>query len=149
MPNLASKPVITLSTLAALAMTPVLASCSAAEAQTGERAAPAEEQTRQCFFPRQVNGFRSVEDENGRRVEDRVLIDVGAADTYEFQLMRRCPGLRFARNIALETAGQGRVCTGLDVDLIINDTLGPERCRVVGLRKLPADDPNARAGARD
>jgi len=138
--------------LSALILAPALASCAVAEAQTGDAAASSDQvddAPRKCFFPRQVNGFRSIENENGQRDERRILIDVGASDTYEFELVRSCPGLRFARSIALKTAGPGRVCTGLDVDLIVNDTLGPERCNVTMMRKLSADDPNARAGARD
>ena len=104
---------------------------------------------RQCFFARQVTGFRNVEDEEGRRDDTRVLVDVGARDTYEFELMRRCPGLRFARSVALVRKGPGRICDGLDVDLVVQEDISPVRCPVTMVRKLPADDPNARAGARD
>lgn len=150
---------------AALAFAPALASCGVAEAQTGaassasasadSQAAPqsasqetSDETTRQCFFARQVNGFRNVEDEDGQRIDTRVLIDVGARDTYEFELLRRCPSLRFARSIALERTGPGRICDGLDVDLIVNDTLNPDRCRVTMVRKLDPEEADARAGER-
>ncbi|MEP3421563.1 MAG: DUF6491 family protein [Erythrobacter sp.] len=133
-----------------------LSACAVAEAQTGqpiEESDASQEQTqstptRQCFFARQVNGFRNVEDAEGRRIDTRVLIDVGASDTYEFELLRRCPALRFARSIALQRTGPGRICDGLDVDLIVNDTLSPEKCRVTMVRKLDSDDPSSRAGAR-
>jgi len=142
--------------LALLTLAPLLAACGVAQAQSAadasasvqsEATAPAEEATRECFFARQVNGFRSVEDAAGQRLETRVLIDVGAADTYEFELLRRCHGLRFARSIALERSGPGRICGGLDVDLIVQDTLGPERCRVTMVRKLGPEEADARAGA--
>lgn len=142
-----------LAATALLVLAPALTACAVAEAQTGDAAEVAQtesaEGTRQCFFARQVNGFRNVEDEDGRRVDDRVLIDVGAADTYEFELLRRCPGLRFARSIALERTGPGRICDGLDVDLIVQDDISPERCRVTMVRKLSAGEPYARAGASD
>ncbi len=161
-----------LAVAAALLLAPALASCGVAEAQTGSQsdtltgaqnaaasqaaatpaslASPAsEETTRQCFFARQVNGFRNVEDEDGQRIDTRVLIDVGARDTYEFELLRRCPALRFARSIALERTGPGRICDGLDVDLIVNDTLSPDRCRVTMVRKLDPEEADARAGARN
>ncbi len=150
-----------LAAIAALALVPALAACGVAEARTvalvqseTASAADATEETssdratRQCFFARQVNGFRSVEDVDGQRVDEKVLIDVGAADTYEFELLRRCPALRFARSIVLDRVGPGRICDGLDVDLIVQDTLGPERCPVTMVRKLAPEEANARPGAK-
>ena len=89
---------------------------TAPDGEGGTDAAPGGD--RQCFFARQVTGFRNVEDEEGRRDDTRVLVDVGARDTYEFELMRRCPGLRFARSVALVRQGPGRFCDGLDAGMI-------------------------------
>ena len=154
--------------LAALALTPMLASCGVVESRaeamnlggdTVVQAAPSEQAAgeppagqnsgRQCFFARNVTGFRNIEGEDGRRVEDRVLIDVGAADTYEFGLQRRCPGLRFSRSIALDQTGVGRICDGLDVDLIVSEGGISQRCPVTMVRKLSAGELNARAGAKE
>ena len=152
--SLARPSIKPLAAIAALAMTPLLAACAVAEARTaqGEEAAAesgAADEQRQCFFARQVNGFRSVEDEEGRRVDTHVLIDVGASDTYEFELLSRCPGLRFARSIALVRQGPGRICDGLDVDLVVQDDISPLRCPVTMVRKLDPDEEGARFAGRD
>ncbi|QFT78799.1 DUF6491 family protein [Erythrobacter sp. THAF29] len=133
-----------------------LASCMTAQPDPASDAeapqtalAKAEETGRQCFFAEQVNGFRSIEDEKGRRSDTHVLIDVGASDTYEFELLRSCPGLRFARSIALVRQGPGRICDGLDVDLVVQDDISPLRCPVRMVRKLAPGEPYARQGAKE
>ncbi len=148
--------------IAALAFIPALASCAVAEAQTGgagsetaERAGETAHETaretggRQCFFARQVTGFRNIDNDDGTESDTRILVDVRAADTFEFELQHRCPELRFARSIAFDQTGVGRICGGLDVDLIVPDTnLGPQRCRVTMVRKLEPGEPGTRAGSR-
>ncbi len=144
-----------LTALAVLAFTPVIASCSVAEAQTNDASEGAEQAAReqggrQCFFARQVTGFRNIDEEGGGESDTRILVDVRAADTFEFELQRRCPELRFARSIAFDQTGVGRICNGLDVDLIVPDVnLGPQRCRVRMVRKLEPGEPGTRAGAKD
>lgn len=140
--------------LAALGLTPILASCGVAEARTGEptgeQAAEAvSDAPRQCFFARQVTGFRNVRDEEGDRVDTRLLIDVGASDTYEFELLRRCPGLRFARDIRFVQTGPGRICNGLDVDIVVTEGGIADRCHVTMVRKVEAGEDGARLSARD
>lgn len=142
-----------------LGLTPALAACSVAVAQ--DAAAPEtedaeetptarEEGGRQCFYIEQVSGFRTAKDEDGRRSDTRILVDVRASDTFELELMHRCPEVRWANDIGFRQTGSGRVCDGLDVDLIVPDsTLGPQRCPVVGVRKLAPGEPGARAGSRD
>ncbi|MHA7819939.1 MAG: DUF6491 family protein [Erythrobacter sp.] len=105
---------------------------------------------RQCFRAREVNGFRTVEDENGRRSEMKVLIDVRAADTFELTFQQRCPEIGWARSVGFSQTGVGRVCDGLDVDLIVPDpNLGDVRCPVVSVRKLAPGEEGARAGATE
>jgi hypothetical protein len=147
-----------LAAIAALAFIPALASCAVAEAQTGgagsetaERIGETARETggRQCFFARQVTGFRNIDNDDGTESDTRILVDVRAADTFEFELQHRCPELRFARSIAFDQTGVGRICDGLDVDLIVPDTnLGPQRCRVTMIRKLEPGEPGTRAGSR-
>jgi len=143
--------------LAVLALAPMLAACAIAEARTlapdqqaeDQSAQPAAESRRQCFFARQVTGFRNVRDEDGDRVDTHVLVDVGASDTYEFELQRRCPGLRFARGISFVQTGVGRICDGLDVDIIVPDGGVADRCHVTMVRKLGPGDEGSRIRARD
>ncbi|MFU7527658.1 DUF6491 family protein [Qipengyuania sp. ASV99] len=140
--------------LAALAFAASLASCAgverqaAASAQDDSALSARQAGGRQCFFAAQVTGFRNIDDAGGQESDRRVLIDVGPRDTYEFQLQSRCPELRFARSIAFDQTGAGRICNGLDVDLIVpDDNLGPQRCRVTMIRKLEPGDAGARARA--
>ena len=143
------------SVIAALTLVsvPVLISYAPAVAQDTEAAQDAaddektarEEGGRQCFYARQVTGFRNVDDD-----DDKILVDVRSSDTFEFQLMRRCPELRFARGISFKTRGSGRICDGLDVDLLVPDpNLGPQSCPVTMIRKLDPGEEGARAGAKD
>jgi len=139
--------------LAVVVLAPLLVSCASAGAQTAPATAQEESALsarqaagRQCFFAAQVTGFRNIDDVGGQESDRRILIDVGARDTFEFQLQSRCPELRFARSIAFDQTGAGRICDGLDVDLIVpDDNLGPQRCRVTMIRRLNPDDPDARA----
>lgn len=150
--------------LAALALAPLLAACAVAEARTvdGREAAPVtapeaapvsleepEQGARQCFFARQVTGFRNARDEEGERVDTHVLVDVGASDTYEFELLRRCPGLRFARDIRFVQTGPGRICDGLDVDIVVADGGVADRCHVTMVRKIERGEDGARLPAQN
>lgn len=136
--------------LAIFAVAPVLAisSVGLAESMDGaqqDEPTAREQGGRECFFPRQVNGFRNVEGD-----DERILVDLRAGETFEFQLQRRCPELRFARSITFDQRNVGRICDGLDVDLIVPDpNLGPQRCPVTMIGRLGPDDAGARAGSRD
>ena len=145
----ASRPLI--ASIALSCAAPVIASCaplaaqSASEEEAAEDTTAREEGGRQCFFARNVTGFRNVEGD-----DTKILVDVRASDTFEFELMNRCPELRFARSIAFDQTGIGRICDGLDVDLIVPDpNLGPQRCRVMMIRKLEPGEEGARAGAKE
>lgn len=136
--------------LVSVAIAPVLAISSVGLAESVD-GAQSDEPTarekggRECFFPRQVNGFRNVEGD-----EDRILVDVRAGETFEFELQRRCPELRFARSITFDQRNVGRICDGLDVDLLVPDPqLGTQRCPVTMIGRLGPDDAGARAGSRD
>lgn len=135
---------------ATLAIAPVLAISSVGLAESmggGQQEEPTarEQGGRECFFPRQVNGFRNVEGD-----DERILVDLRAGETFEFQLQRRCPELRFARSITFDQRNVGRICDGLDVDLIVPDpNLGPQRCPVTMIGRLGPDDEGARAGSRE
>jgi len=121
------------------------APAGAAAPVSGETASAREQGGRECFFTRNVTGFRNVEDD-----DKAVLVDVRAGETFLFELQNRCPNLRFARGIGFDQVGTGRICDGLDVDLIVPDpNLGPQICRVTMIRKLSSGEPGARAGARD
>lgn len=101
------------------------------------------EEGQRCFFPRQATGFhRAPRAPNGA---ERIYVDVSASDTYLFETFSACPQLDFARGVAFDQAGTGRICDGLDVDLIVPDRdLGPQRCPVRMVGKLTESAENAR-----
>lgn len=145
-----------LRTSLALALTAALAACAPAfAADQQEKVAEADEPTareqggRQCFFARSVTGFRTVKDEEGRRSDRTVLIDVRASDTFEVKFAHRCPDIRWARAVGFSQTGPGRICDGLDVDLIVPDVTGPQRCVVESIRKLAPGEPGTRAGSKN
>lgn len=119
---------------AALALT--LAACAGAPpmAPTGQGAvasavAPATTGERSCFWARNVNGFRAVDD-------DTVNLRVGVRDVYQLELLGRCPDVDWAQGIGLESRGGSFICSGLDATIISPSAIGPQRCAVRTLRKL-------------
>jgi len=93
---------------------------------------------RSCFFANQINGWRS---ENNDRT---VYLDVGVKDVYRADLFGRCLDLDDALSIGVETRGGGSsVCDGLDVQIIVQSSMGPQRCPVTKLTKLTPDEVQA------
>lgn len=118
--------------ITALAVPLALAGCA-----TAERDAPvdtADRQARSCFFLSQVNGFNDAPDiRNG---SDRIIVNVGVNDKYLFETFGSCPDLNWTQAIGFDQRGPGRICQGLDVDLIVPTSIGPQRCPVRMIRKL-------------
>ncbi|MEQ8410202.1 MAG: DUF6491 family protein [Erythrobacter sp.] len=130
--------------LAALAVS----ACAPVE-ERGSSAIPAgEEGARECFYSRNVNAFRNAPE--GPDGSSRIYVDVRAGDTFLFELFGPCRELTFARSIAFDTStGVGRVCSGLEVALLVPDpNLGTRRCPVKMLRKLEPGEDGTRAGAK-
>lgn len=119
-----------------------LAACAPVE-EDGSATAAASEAGRQCFFARQISGYREAPD--GPSGEERIYVDVGPRDTYMFETFAPCPSLDWSWQIAFDTRGPGTICDGLDVDLIALDpNLGPQRCPVRMIRKLGPEEEGAR-----
>lgn len=118
--------------ITALAVPLAVAGCA-----TAERDAPADTADRQapsCFFLSQVNGFNDAPDiRNG---SDRIIVNVGVNDKYLFETFGSCPDLNWTQAIGFDQRGPGRICQGLDVDLIVPTSIGPQRCPVRMIRKL-------------
>lgn len=120
----------------AAALAFVLAGCAGAPpaASTGQGApasavAAASGGERSCFWSRNVNGFRALDD-------DTVNLRVGVKDVYQLELLGRCPDVDWAQGIALESRGGSFICSGLDATIISPSSIGPQRCAVRTLRKL-------------
>ena len=120
--------VMTVATGAAL-----LASCAMGYSGSGgSAAADVSESERDCFFLSQVSGFNDA----GR---DTIHVNVGPSRTYEFKTFGACPQLDFSETIAFDQKGPGTICRGMDVDLIVPTSIGPRRCPVSMIRRLPEE----------
>ncbi|WP_338447408.1 DUF6491 family protein [Pelagerythrobacter marensis] len=127
--------------LGALGLALAAACTPAADGPAGAGAAPAG--ARECFDARSVTGYRSAPDSDDGA--DRIYVDVGARDTYLFEMFGRCPELNFSWRIGLRDRGIGRICRGIDVDLVVPDpAYGTRVCPVRMIRKLGPDEEGAR-----
>jgi hypothetical protein len=117
-------PGLLLSSIAALA---VLAGCTETAAEEGAMARA--EGRRQCFLPRQVNGFNTESDE-------RVYVTVGTRDIYELEIVGVCPDVDWSQRIGIRSRGSSWVCQGLDAELIVPSPSGVQYCPVTRVRQL-------------
>lgn len=111
-----------------------------ASASAFEDAMPAQppKAERSCFFGDQINGWRS---ENN---EKTIYLDVGAKDVYRADMMFRCTDIEDAFAIGVDTRGAGNsVCDGMDLEIIVRSSIGPQRCPVTKLTKLTPDEVTA------
>ena len=119
---------------AAASMIALLAvSCAPAD-RPGASAGAQQLSGKECFFLSQVSGYSPA----GR---NRITVSVGANRAYEFETLGSCPDLDNAENLGFDPAGPGTICSGIDVDLIVPTTIGPRRCAVSMIRKLPPKAP--------
>ena len=91
-----------------------------------------------CFHLSQVSGFNDAPDTE--RGTDRIYVHAGPSDTYLFETFGSCPDLNWSEAIAFDQNGPGRICRGIDVDLLVPTSIGVRRCpvrmitRVLGAR---------------
>lgn len=89
---------------------------------------------RDCFYLSQVNGYTYAG-------KNKIHVSVGPGRTYEFETLGYCPDLNNAETLAFDPTGPGTICRGIDVDLIVPTTIGPRRCAVSMIRRLPPKVP--------
>lgn len=87
---------------------------------------------RDCFFASQIDGYTHAG-------KDTIHVSVGPGRTYEFKTLGICPELRDAETMGFDPAGPGTICRGIDIDLIVPTTIGPRRCAVSMIRRLPEE----------
>jgi len=121
---------VILSSFGALAL---LSGCTETAAGEG---AMARADGRQCFLPRQVNGFRAENDE-------RVYVTVGTREIYELQIVGVCPDVDWSQRIGIRARGTSWICDGLDAELIVPSPSGTQFCPVTGVRKLSREEVRA------
>lgn len=85
-----------------------------------------------CFFASQIDGYTHAG-------KDKIHVSTGPRDTYEFQTLGICPELDDAEVMGFDPVGPGTICRGIDVDLIVPTSIGPRRCAVSMIRKLPVE----------
>lgn len=112
-------------------------------------AAPTPDQTaaaparRQCFWARNVNGFNAVDRET-------VRVNVGASQVWELKLFGTCLDVDWATAIGIRGRGSDRICSGLDAEIVVPDSLGrtPQRCQVESVRRVTPEELAAEKAAR-
>ena len=114
--------------LAIVAAAALVASCTAHDNAPVDASAAAPE--RDCFFLSQISGYSDA----GR---DTIHVSVGPSRTYEFKTFGACPELKYSEGLAFDKKGPGTICRGMDVDLIVPTSIGPRRCAVSMIRRLP------------
>lgn len=127
-----------------IALVAAVAGLGLAAANASAVAAPdsASGPTRSCFLASQVNGWRTEAD-------NVVYLNVGVSDVYRAELFSYCPDLDTAVSIGVRTRGGGlSICDGLDVDLVVPSTIGPQTCHLTKLRKLSPEEVAALKASR-
>ena len=107
----------------------LMAGCTTQDT-TPQPVAAAANSDRDCFFLSQVSGFSPAG-------KDKIHVNVGPSRDYEFKTFGSCPQIDYSEVIAFDKNGPGTICQGMDVDLIVPTSIGPQRCPVSMIRRLP------------
>jgi len=95
--------------------------------------------TRECFDADNISGFTAPDDKT-------VYVRATRSRVYELELLGACPNLDWTHTIGLRTrGGSNRVCTGMDVDLVVpqDGRMGKLRCAVRAVRRLSPEEVEA------
>lgn len=109
----------------------LLAGASACTREEDARVASAAGRADQCFNAASVNSFTPV----GR---DAVNVRVSANRQYRLDLGAGCFDVDWANRVALRSRTGSFICGPADAELIVpsGDGLRPDRCTIVGVRRL-------------
>lgn len=111
--------------VAPAATAPVTAAAAAAAKPATDRA---------CFRSDDLRNFRAVDDRT-------VNLLVGARDVYQAQLFGTCSDIETALSVGIRTRGGASfICSGLDLDLVVPGSIGPQTCPITSLRKLSPEE---------
>jgi len=108
---------------------PLAALMMTTTALAADAAAAPEKPKRQCFWANQVNSFAAVD-------ENTVNLRVGVRDVYQLEMLGPCHDIDWSNAIGIRSRGSSYICSGLDVELIAQSTIGDGRCQVKTMRKL-------------
>jgi hypothetical protein len=122
--------------IAIIACALLAGTCSSA-GPSGDPASAAAASNRQCFNARTVNDFDAID-------SDTVLVKVGARNIFKLDIVGVCPDIDWTNRIALRaTGGSSWVCESMDAELLVPSPSGLQRCPVVGVQKLTAEQATA------
>lgn len=94
-------------------------------------------QRRTCFFAGNVSGYRMGPN-------DTVIVNTNPRDYYELTTQRYCARrLDFENRMALRSRGGNFICSGIDAEIYVPDSLGSTYCPVYSVRKLSAAEVTA------
>jgi predicted small secreted protein len=95
---------------------------------------------RTCFWANNVSGYRMGPN-------DTVIVNTNSRDYYELTTQPYCARrLDFENRMALRSRGGNFICSGLDAEIYVPDSLGSTYCPVYSVRKLaPAEVEAVRA----
>lgn len=108
-------------------------SLSAPQGAIAKSPVEGEKPRRQCFWAHQVNNFAA----EGDRV---VNVRVGVKEIYRLEIFGTCPEIDWTQKIAIVSRGGSTICSGLDADLVVPSSIGPQRCTVRNVRKLTPEE---------
>lgn len=92
---------------------------------------------RTCFWANNVSGYRMGP--NGT-----VIVNTNSRDYYEMTTQPYCASrLDFENRMALRSRGGNFICSGIDAEIYVPDSLGSTYCPVYSVRKLSAAEVDA------
>lgn len=114
----------------------ILAACTPYPPATeGSRAYAGDGRT--CFWANNVSGYRLGP--NGT-----VIVNTDSRDYYEMTTQPYCASrLDFENRMALRSRGGNFICSGIDAEIYVPDSLGSTYCPVYSVRKLSAAEVDA------
>ena len=92
---------------------------------------------RTCFWAQNVSGYRMGP--NGT-----VIVNTNNRDYYEMTTQPYCASrLDFENRMALRSRGGNFICSGIDAEIYVPDSLGSTYCPVYSVRKLTTTEVDA------
>ena len=89
---------------------------------------------RSCFWAQNVSGYRMGP--NGT-----VIVNTNSRDYYELTTQPYCASrLDFENRMALRSRGGNFICSGIDAEIYVPDSLGRTYCPVYSVRQLSVDE---------
>ena len=82
-----------------------------------------------CFFNRQVRNYTTAND-------DKTVYVRAGKDSYRLETFGRCTDLSNALEIGFDSYPTSSICSAQDVTLLVQSSMGPQRCAVRTLEKL-------------